>query len=203
MYDLVRLIRDGKEVKLSKRAGNLITIGDVVNEVGADALRFNLLTRAPESNIDFDMDAAVAQKNENPVFYVQYSPARINSILNKAREAGYAIPGGVDEETSAALTKLTHPSELALIRKLLDIEEQIELAVERLSPHSLTHYALELAKTFSAFYRDCHVINAETPELRQARLQLCVATRIVLTKTLTLLGISAPAEMWIEEPDVE
>jgi len=195
MYDLVRLIRDGKEVKLSKRAGNLITIGDVVSEVGADALRFNLLTRAPESTIDFDLNLAVEQKNENPVFYVQYSPARINSILNKARKAGFTIPDHVDTDTSAVLANLTHPSELALIRKLLDIEEQIELAVERLSPHNLTHYSLDLAKTFSAFYRDCHVINAETPELRKARLQLSVATRIVLTKTLTLLGISAPETM--------
>lgn len=194
LYDLVKLVRDGKEVKLSKRAGNLITITDVVEEVGADAIRFNLLTRSPESTIEFDLDLAVAQTNENPVYYVQYSHARICSILTKAAAEGFATTTltGVDSDL---LRRLTHPSELILIRKLLELEEQIDLAVERLSPHNLTHYAIELAKTFNGFYRDCRVVDHEQPEVSAARLLLSTASQTVLAKVLGLIGVSAPATM--------
>jgi arginyl-tRNA synthetase len=190
----VKLIRDGKEVKLSKRAGNLITINDVVDEVGADAIRFNLLTRSPESTLEFDLDLAVAQTNENPVYYVQYSHARICSILAKATDQGLGVPdlAGVESDV---LHLLSHPSELALIRKLLELEEQIELAIEKLSPHNLTHYAMELAKTFNGFYRDCRVVDGEQPELSRARLALSDASRIVLAKVLGLIGVSAPVTM--------
>ncbi|MBX3012395.1 MAG: arginine--tRNA ligase [Caldilineaceae bacterium] len=194
LYDLVKLIRDGKEVKLSKRAGNLITINDVVDEVGADAIRFNLLTRSPESTIEFDLDLAVAQTNDNPVYYVQYSHARICSILAKATAEGLNN-GDMATLHSATLQPLGHPSELALIRKLLELEEQIELAIERLSPHNLTHYVLELAKTFNGFYRDCRVVDRDQPAVSAARLQLCVASRIVLAKVLHLIGVSAPETM--------
>ncbi len=194
LYDLVKLVREGKEVKLSKRAGNLITIQDVVDEVGADAIRFNLLTRSPESTIEFDLDLAVAQTNENPVYYVQYSHARLCSILVKAAGEGVAIKtlAQVDDQT---LQRLTHPSELALIRKLLELEEQIELAVDKLSPHNLTYYAIELAKTFNGFYRDCRVVDSAEPELSRARLALSDASRIVLAKVLRLIGVSAPQTM--------
>jgi arginyl-tRNA synthetase len=190
LHGLVKLIRNGEEVKLSKRRGTLVTIGDVVDEVGADAVRFNLLTRGPESTIEFDLDLAVSQSNENPVFFVQYSHARICSILAKADEIGIAASRREDQTTL-----LTHPSELALIRKLLELEEQIELAVQKLSPHNLTHYSVELAKVFNGFYRDCKVLDAAEPDLSAARLQLCQATRIGMVKTLTLLGISAPTSM--------
>ncbi|HXF63610.1 MAG TPA: arginine--tRNA ligase [Caldilineaceae bacterium] len=194
MYDLVKLIRNGQEVKLSKRSGNLVTLDEVVDEVGADAIRFNLLTRSPESTIEFDLDLAVAQSNENPVYYVQYSHARICSILARAREEGFdpeALPAAED----AGLHLLAHPSELALLRKLLELEEQIELAVEKLSPHNFTHYALELARTFNAFYRDCKVVDPAQPQLSNARLLLCRASRIVLAKVLGLMGVSAPVSM--------
>jgi arginyl-tRNA synthetase len=189
MYDLVKLVRDGQEVKLSKRAGNLLTIGDVVDEVGADAMRFNLLTRSPESTIEFDLDLAVAQSNENPVYYVQYSHARICSILDRAAHESYIA------QTPADLSLLQHPAELALLRRMLELEEQIELAVDKLSPHNLTHYAIELARTFNAFYRDCKVLDAEQPALSHARLLLAQACRIVLAKVLTLLGVRAPETM--------
>jgi len=198
LHGLVKLIRDGQEVKLSKRRGNLVTIGDVVDEVGADAVRFNLLTRGPESTIEFDLDLAVQESNENPVYFVQYSHARICSIVAKAEELGLL---GSDSERDddgggqPAVESLTHPSELALLRKLLELEEQIELAVEKLSPHNLTHYAVELAKTFNGFYRDCKVVDAGEPDLSRARLALCRATRIGLVKTLSLLGIGAPESM--------
>jgi arginyl-tRNA synthetase len=193
MYDLVKLVRNGQEVKLSKRKGNLLTINDVVDEVGADALRFNLLTRSPESTIEFDLDLATQQTNENPVYYVQYSHARICSIMHKAAEEGL-----VNDQWSMVngqWSMLGHPSELALIRKLLELEEQIELAVEKLSPHNLTHYALDLARTFNAFYRDCRVVDPAAPELSRARLGLAEAARLVLAKTLGLMGVSAPQSM--------
>lgn len=202
LYDLVKLVRDGKEVKLSKRAGNLITINDVVDEVGADAIRFNLLTRGPESTIEFDLDLAVAQTNENPVYYVQYCHARICSIFTKAVADGLTITdlNRIDVDT---LSLLTHPSELALIRKLLELEEQIAVAIERLSPHNLTHYAIDLTKTFNGFYRDCRVVDRDQPALSYARLALSGASQLVLAKVLRLIGVSAPQTMWSSaaEPD--
>jgi arginyl-tRNA synthetase len=188
LHGLVKLIRNGEEVKLSKRRGTIITLGEVVDDVGADAVRFNLLTRGPESTIEFDLDLAVQESNENPVYFVQYSHARICSILAKAEVEGMT-------DTGAEVALLVHPSELALIRRLLELEEQIELAVEKLSPHNLTHYAVDLAKSFNAFYRDCKVVDAAAPALSAARLRLCQAARIGLIKTLTLLGISAPTSM--------
>ncbi|MFN8492164.1 MAG: arginine--tRNA ligase [Caldilineaceae bacterium] len=194
MYDLVKLIRDGKEVKLSKRAGNLITINDVVDEVGSDALRFNLLTRSPESTIEFDLNLAVAQTNENPVYYVQYSHARICSILTKAASEGFAVQTTAPSDP-AQLALLVHPSELTLLRKLLELEEQIEMAVDKLSPHNLTHFAMDLAKVFNAFYRDCRVVDPDNRPLSEARLLLSQAAQIVLAKVLRLMGVSAPESM--------
>ncbi len=189
LYDLVKLVRDGQEVKLSKRKGNLVTISDVVDEVGSDAMHFNLLSRGPESVIEFDLDLAVAQNNENPVFYVQYSHARICSIFEKAAAEGVPLDGPAD------LTLLEHPSELALVRKILELEEQIDFAVDRLSPHNLTHYAMELARSFNAFYRDCRVADPDNLPLSAARVELCRAAQTGLVRVLTLLGISAPTAM--------
>lgn len=194
MHDLVKLIRDGHEVKISKRAGNIITIRDVVEEVGADAVRFNLLTRSPESTIEFDLDLAVAQSNENPVYYVQYSHARICSILARAADEGFDT-SDVPTDAATLLGLLAHPAELALIRKMLELEEQIELAVEKLSPHNLTYYAIELARTFNAFYRDCKVVDPTQPEMSKARLLISRASRVVLAKVLGLIGVRAPESM--------
>lgn len=193
MYDLVKLMRNGQEVKLSKRKGAILTLQEVVEEVGPDALRFNLLTRSPESTIEFDLDLAMQQTNDNPVYYVQYSHARICSIMNRAAEEG--LVNGQWSMINGQWSLLSHPSELALMRKLLELEEQIELAVEKLSPHNLTHYAMELARTFNAFYRDCRVVDLSEPELSRARLALSQAARIVLAKTLRLMGVSAPVTM--------
>jgi len=193
MHDFVKLVRDGQEVKLSKRAGNLVTVNDVVDEVGPDALRFNLLLRGPESTIEFDLALAVTETSDNPVFYVQYSYARISSMLAKAENEGFDV--GALNGNNVDLSLLTDPAELALVRKMMELEEQIELAIEKLSPHNLTHYAIDLAKTFTAFYRDCLVVNAENPELTRARLYLCLSAQIALAKVLGLLGISAPDTM--------
>ncbi|MBK8050121.1 MAG: hypothetical protein IPK16_25275 [Anaerolineales bacterium] len=177
---------------MSKRKGNVLTINDVVDEVGVDPVRFNLLTRGPESAIDFDLDLAVKQSDDNPVFYVQYSHARIASILVKAAHEGFE-PGA--DPKSAPVHLLQHPAELALIRKLLELEEQVELAVDRLSPHNLTHYAMELARTYNGFYRDCRVVDPHAHELTQARLLLSQAARIGVARTLSLIGVSAPEMM--------
>lgn len=190
LHGLVKLIRNGEEVKLSKRRGALITIGDVVEEVGADAVRFNLLTRGPESTIEFDLDLAAQASWDNPVCYVQYSHARICSLLSNAESKGLNL-----QPKSDLSSLLTHEVEIALIKKILELEEQIELAVEKLSPHNLTHYATDLAKAFNAFYRDCRVVDSAEPTLSAARLQLSQAARIGLKNTLTLLGISAPESM--------
>ncbi len=195
LYSLVKLIRDGQEVKLSKRKGALLSIGEVVEEVGADAVRFNLLSRAPESTIDFDLDLAKRQTDDNPVFYVQYSHARICSIVAKAAGAGLVAAESTTGDGQVDTTLLTHSSELDLIRKLLELEEQIELAVEKLSPHNLTYFALDLSRSFSGFYRDCRVVDEQNLPLSNARLLLCRAAQIGLKKTLALIGVSAPENM--------
>ncbi len=195
LYNLVKLVRGGQEVKMSKRAGEFVTLREVVAEVGPDAVRFMLLTRSPEAGIEFDLALAVAQSNENPVFYVQYSHARICSILAKARAAGFAVDEEPGPEVQADLQRLTHPAELDLIRKMLELEEQIDLAVEKRSPHNLPHYAMELARVFNLFYRDCRVVDPAEPERSRARLLLCRAAQVALSRVLGLMGMSAPESM--------
>ncbi len=193
IYDLVRLYRDGKEVKLSKRSGDIITIDEVVEEVGKDAVRFLLLTRANQSVIDFDLNLAVQQNDENPVYYVQYAHARMNSILRTAAERGF-MP---EQWAQGDLTLLAHPSEFALLRKIAELPEVIEKAALQLAPHSLAFYAQELAAVFHGFYRDCRVVSSEPgdADLSFARLRLVAATKAVFARVLTLLGVSAPESM--------
>lgn len=195
LYNLVKLLRDGKEVKMSKRSGDFLTLREVAEEVGADAVRFMLLTRAPESGVEFDLDLAVAQKNENPVYYVQYGHARICSILAKAADEGMPASAQSLPGDDAALALLSHPAELALIRKMLELEEQIDFAVDKLSPHNLTHYALEMARIFSSFYEQCRVVDADQPALTRGRLLLCLAARTALARVLGLMGMGAPESM--------
>jgi arginyl-tRNA synthetase len=193
IYDLVRLYRDGKEVKLSKRSGDIITIDEVVEEVGKDAVRFLLLSRANQSVIDFDLNLAVQQNEENPVFYVQYGHARMASILRTAQERGFAT----ESWAAANLDLLAHPSELTLLRKIAELPEVIEKAALQLAPHSLVFYLQELAATFHGFYRDCRVVSSDPAdaELSRARLRLVAATKSVFARVLTLLGVSAPESM--------
>jgi arginyl-tRNA synthetase len=174
---------------MSKRKGNLLTIGEVVEDVGKDAVRFNLLTRSPESTIDFDLDLAMQESNDNPVYYVQYGHARICSILARAGDEQAVASADGD------VALLNHPAELTLLRKLLELDEQIELAVDKLSPHNLTHYAVALTQVFNAFYRDCRVIDPDRPALSQARLLLARAAQVGLQNVLALLGVSAPTSM--------
>jgi arginyl-tRNA synthetase len=185
LYQLVKLFKDGAEVKMSKRAGTYVTVRDLLDEVGPDAARFLLLTRSADVTMNFDMDLARQQSDENPVYYVQYAHARICSILRRAE--------GVDD-ASGDVRLLKTESELGLIRKMTQLPELVETATLALTPHHLTFYAQELATVFHAFYRDCRVVS-EDAELTRARLKLVAACRHVLANTLRLLGVSAPERM--------
>ncbi len=164
---------------------------DVIEDVGADAVRFMLLTRTIDSKLTFDLTLAKEQSDKNPVYYVQYAHARIASILRKADEALSAV----ELPTQPNLQLLTHSAELALIRKMLELPVIIDQAVRDLAPHHLTYYAQDLGSVFSQFYRDCKVVDADAPALTAARLQLCHAAKITLARTLALMGMSAPESM--------
>ncbi len=191
LYQLVTLLRGGQEVRMSKSSGEFITMREVVNEVGADAMRFMLLSTSAGNKINFDLDLAVRQSSENPVYYVQYAHARICSILRKAAETFDVQPSTFN------LQLLNTPGDLALIRKMLELPEVIAKCAEELSPHYLPHYALDLAAVFHTFYRDCRVISSDPADadLTRARLLLVQAAKIVLARTLHLMGMKAPESM--------
>ncbi len=186
----VALLRNGQQVKMSKRAGEFITMQDLVEEVGKDAARFFFLNRSPESHLDFDLDLAVEQSNENPVFYVQYAHARISSILRQGREMGVSLPSS----TEVDLSLLAHDSEIALIKQLASLPEELLTAAVQREPHRVTRYALDLASLFHSFYTHCHILG-ETDSLRDARLVLVAQVQCVLRKVLGILGVDAPEQM--------
>ncbi|HEX7225852.1 MAG TPA: arginine--tRNA ligase [Candidatus Limnocylindria bacterium] len=184
----VRFVRDGVEIPMSKRSGEFITLDEVLAEVGVDAARWFFSSRAFTTGIDFDLELAKTQSNENPVYYVQYAHARASSILRNAAAAGVAP----DDADTAEL--LRHPAEQALLHHLLDLPDTVALAAARRETHEIPRYAYELASAFSAFYRDCKVLT-DDPRLSAARLALVDAARTVLASALGLLGISAPDSM--------
>jgi len=190
IYQLVTLKRGGEVMRLSRRTGDIITLREVLEDVGTDVVRFFLLSRSAESQMDFDLDLAVEQSNENPVYYIQYAHARISSILRLAQERGLHDDEGL-------VTLLTHPSELALIRRMTMLPEVVELAALNLAPHYLAHYAQDLASQFHGFYRDCRVVSSDPAdiELSRARLKLVRAARLVLARALHLMGMTAPEQM--------
>ena len=202
---LVNLFRDGKAVRMSKRTGEMVTFEELIDEVGVDATRYLMLSRSADQPIDFDIEVAKKKDASNPVYYVQYAHARICSILRKAAdeadaaavEAGEMTMGELAEKIipeDCDLTPLTHPSELALMRKMADFGNLIALAARDRAPFRLTHYAQDLASLFHQFYTNCHVLTDDA-DVQTARLALCDATRIVLALTLNLLGVSAPVKM--------
>jgi arginyl-tRNA synthetase len=190
VYQMVTLLESGEQVRLSKRAGTQVDLREVLDDIGPDAFRFLLLARAADSQMDLDLDLARQESDENPVYYVQYGHARIASILRFAEEQGHT-----DEGADIAL--LVHPSELALVRKMVELPEVVALAAENLAPHHLPHYAQELAAAFHGFYRDCRVVSSdpEDLEITKARLRLAKAAKLVLARTLALIGVSAPESM--------
>jgi arginyl-tRNA synthetase len=192
VYQLVTVKEGGEDVRLSKRAGTLVHLHDLLEDVGPDAVRFFLASRDPDSQMEFDLDLAREQSDKNPVYYVQYGHARIASILRNAVERGWDV-----ETDEGDLSPLKHESELNLIRKMLTLEEVIELAAINLQPHHLTYYAQELASDFHTFYRDCRVLSSDPAdaELTKARLKLVRAAKGVLARVLGLMGMSAPERM--------
>ncbi len=186
----VRLIRDGQVVRMSKRGGDFITMDELLEEVGTDAARFFFLMRSPDTHMDFDLNLATLESNENPVYYVQYAHARIASLLNEAQERGAPMP----REGTLRLALLIHEKEDALMRLFAEFPEEVAQAASALEPHRITNYARELATAFHGFYTDCRVLGNDD-DLTRARLALCLATQLILQRTLTLLGVSAPEKM--------
>jgi arginyl-tRNA synthetase len=190
LVQMVTLLRAGKPVQMSKRAGEFVTLREVMDEVGPDTTKFIFLTRRPDSHLEFDLDVAKAQSAENPVFYLQYANARINSIFVRARDKGISVEdlNGID------LTLLSTPEELRIIKKLLTYPMIFEGAVLSQEPHRITFYLQELAGLFHPYYNKFRVLTDDA-KLSAARLALCEAIRMVIKDGLEILGLSAPEKM--------
>lgn len=185
VMQLVRLMKDGQEVKMSKRSGTYITLDELIDEVGLDVARYFFLTRSPNTHLNFDLNLAKEQSEKNPVFYIQYAHARICSILKNA---------GSLKPKVLSLKLLKHPSELNLIKELIKSSEVIEDTAKDYQIQRLPQYATDIATAFHRFYKDCRVIS-EDKKLSEVRLSLILATKVVLKNTLDLMGISAPEKM--------
>ena len=184
---MVTLRRGGEIVRLSKRSGDMVTLRELIDEVGADVCRFFFLSRSADSQMDFDLELAKKQSADNPVYYVQYAHARIASILRLAQERGIDYHDG-------NVSLLTTEPELTLIRKMLLLPELVETIATTLEPHHLTYYAQDLATVFHSFYKQCRVVSPDEA-LTRARLKLVEAAKIVLSRTLHLMGMTAPEQM--------
>jgi arginyl-tRNA synthetase len=187
---LVSLVRAGQPARMSKRAGEIATVDDLLDEVGRDAFRYTMLRFALDTPIEFDVEAVTRQSMDNPVYYVQYAHARISSVLRQGRETGFT-PLPVEE---ADLGLLRHPMEAALLRRLAGFEELVLVAASQRAPHRLTRYAEDLAAAFHRFYAECRVLS-DDHALSSARWWLVNATRQVLANTLGLIGVDAPERM--------
>lgn len=190
LMQMVRLVRDGEVIKASKRSGKAITLVTLLDEVPIDAARFFFNLREPNSHFDFDLDLAVEESNQNPVYYVQYAHARICSIMRNLAAEGIALRDCTAEE----LALLTAPEERELILHISALTDELIVAAKAYDPAKMTHYALELATKFHKFYNACRV-KGEEESLLQARLSLCAATATVIRNILTMLKISAPESM--------
>jgi len=184
--------RGGETVSMSKRAGDLVTLREVMDQVGVDAARFFFINRAPESHLVFDLELAVEQSSKNPVYYVQYGHARIASILRKAAEGRSALIERARQGSD--LERLGDPAEIAVVRRIADFARTVASAAEARAPHRLAEYAHQLATDYHAFYTEC-VVLGDDDALTSARLSLCLATKTVLASALVLLGVSAPEVM--------
>ncbi|MGB6872954.1 MAG: arginine--tRNA ligase [Dehalococcoidia bacterium] len=187
IYQLVTLRRGQEIVKVSKRSGDIITLQEVIDEVGSDACRFLFLSRSADSQMDFDLELAKRQSADNPVYYVQYAHARIASILRLAEQRGMDCSQG-------DVSLLTTEPELTLIRRLILLPEIVEQVAVTLGPHHLPYYAQDLATVFHSFYKQCRVVSKDEA-LTKARLKLVQATQIALAKVLRLMGMAAPEKM--------
>jgi arginyl-tRNA synthetase len=197
IMQLVHLVERGERAQMSKRRGEFVTLDELIDDIGTDAARFLMLQRSHDTTVDLDLELARRQSQDNPVYYVQYAHARIASILRKAGEgAAEAALDSLDDTLDVPV----EPSERALVKRLLELPEEIGSAAALRAPHRLCAYATTTAADFHAFYRDCKVVGAESeagaaPGTEAGRLALCVATKRVIARTLDLLGVSAPDRM--------
>lgn len=190
ILQMVNLYQGGELVKMSKRTGQMVTLTELIEEVGRDAARFFFIMRSIDSQLDFDLDLAKSRSNENPVYYIQYAHARICSIFKQAAEAGIAL-GSLSD---ARLNLLGSQPEIDLIKKLGEFPEEVAKAARERAPHRIARYAHDLAGLFHGFYNQCRIIGVE-PELQQARLALVTAMQITVRQALGILGVEAPEKM--------
>jgi arginyl-tRNA synthetase len=190
ILQFVHIVEGGARASMSKRRGEFITLEELIGEIGVDATRYFMLSRSNDSTVDLDLDLARRESAENPVYYVQYAHARIASMRRKAGEERVAralAASGLDVEL--------HPSERALVQKLLAFPDEVAEAAARRAPHRIAAYALELAQAFTAFYRDCLVVGAEPAAAEDWRLRLSVVSQRTIARALDLLGVRAPDDM--------
>jgi len=192
IMQLVHLIAGGERAQMSKRAGEFVTLDELVAEIGVDAARWYLLSRSHDTTVDLDLELARRETSENPVYYVQYAHARVSSVLAKAGAA--RVEDALAESRSPGDLAL-HPSERALIKQLIAFPSELAAAAERRAPHRIAAYVLELSQGFTAFYRDCRVVGAEPRETESLRIALSVASKRTIARCLGLLGVHAPTEM--------
>ncbi|MDT3947874.1 arginine--tRNA ligase [Staphylococcus haemolyticus] len=188
IMQMVRLMQDGVEVKMSKRTGNAITLREIMDEVGIDAARYFLTMRSPDSHFDFDLELAKEKSQDNPIYYAQYAHARICSILEQAKEQGVEVTAEADFST------ITNEKAIDLLKKVAEFEPTIESAAESRSPHRLTNYIQDLASAFHKFYNAEKVLTDDA-EKTKAHVALVDAVRITLHNALALVGVSAPESM--------
>lgn len=191
LIQFVNLLRGGKQVSMSTRSGEFVTLREVMEEVGVDAARYFFVMRRSDSHLDFDLDLAKSSTNENPVFYVQYAHARIHSIFREAKSRGVSIPENLE---SVDFSLLSSQEEVSLIRKIGSFPEEMAKAAEELAPHRVTFYLYDISSAFHSFYNAHRVLGVE-PELEKTRLCLVEACRVVIANSLKLLGVSAPEKM--------
>ena len=188
ILQMVRLLRDGQEVKMSKRTGQSVTLNELIDEVGTDAARFFFVMRSIDSQLDFDLDLAKKKSNDNPVFYVQYAHARICSIMRQVAEAGITVQGKGDYKL------LTEPVEVDLIKKLGEYPEMLATAAKERAVQQVAHYVYDLAGLFHSAYNQCRILGVNE-DLQQARLAMVMAVGHVVRHALSILGVSAPEKM--------
>lgn len=188
LLQMVSLYRGGELVKMSKRTGESVTLAELIEEVGTDAARYFFVMRSLDSQLDFDLDLAKSQSNENPVYYIQYAHARIASIFRQAKEAGLTV----DEEPD--LMQLTDETEITLIKKIIEYPDEIERAAADYAPQRIARFAYDTAAAFHSFYSKCRIMGVEKP-LARARLALAGKAQQVIRHALNILGISAPQKM--------
>ncbi|MGD6900617.1 arginine--tRNA ligase [Bacillus infantis] len=189
IIQLVHLYKNGEKMKMSKRTGKAVTMRDLVDEVGLDAVRYFFAMRSADTHMDFDLDLAVSQSNDNPVYYAQYAHARISSILRQGEEQGLALSSDAD------FSLISAEKEIDLLKKLGEFPQAVAEAAEKRMPHRITNYIFELASAFHSFYNAEKVLDSDNPEKTKARLGLIKAVQTALRNALQLIGVSAPEKM--------